>query len=71
MPQGRWGWRAAGSKPWNIGTVVFPEAHLKIFLTADLKERAKRRLAQLGSEGGDIEGIMAEIAAALPPPLPF
>lgn len=31
----------------DIGTVVFPEADLKIFLTASLEERAKRRQAQL------------------------
>ncbi len=28
----------------DMGSVVFPEAHLKIFLTADLIERAQRRL---------------------------
>jgi len=32
----------------DIGTVVFPEANLKIFLTASLEERSRRRLAQLG-----------------------
>jgi cytidylate kinase len=31
----------------DIGTVVFPNAELKIFLTASLDERAKRRLKQL------------------------
>lgn len=30
----------------DIGTVVFPDAVCKIFLTADLKTRAERRLAQ-------------------------
>lgn len=30
----------------DIGTVVFPEADVKFFLTADLKERAERRLAE-------------------------
>jgi cytidylate kinase len=30
----------------DIGTVVFPEAHLKIFLVADPWERARRRLTQ-------------------------
>ncbi|MCS6968809.1 MAG: (d)CMP kinase [Cytophagales bacterium] len=31
----------------DIGTVVFPEAELKLFLTADLEERARRRQAEL------------------------
>ncbi|MCK4609359.1 MAG: (d)CMP kinase [Gammaproteobacteria bacterium] len=31
----------------DMGTVVFPAADLKIFLTASLKERAKRRYQQL------------------------
>ncbi len=33
------------------GTVVFPDAALKIFLTADPAERAKRRLAELEAKG--------------------
>ncbi|HEU5262786.1 MAG TPA: (d)CMP kinase [Gemmatimonadales bacterium] len=32
----------------DIGTVVFPDAPLKIFLTASPEERARRRLAQRG-----------------------
>jgi cytidylate kinase len=35
----------------DIGTVVFPEAPLKIFLSADVKERAHRRLKQDQDEG--------------------
>ena len=35
----------------DIGTVVFPHASLKIFLKADVKERARRRLKQDASEG--------------------
>ena len=31
----------------DIGTVVFPDAELKIFLVADARERAKRRHAEL------------------------
>lgn len=30
----------------DMGTVVFPDADLKVFLTASLRERAKRRLLQ-------------------------
>jgi CMP/dCMP kinase len=35
----------------DIGTVVFPEAPLKIFLKADVKERARRRLNQDREDG--------------------
>jgi cytidylate kinase len=35
------------------GTVVFPEAHCKIFLTASPEERARRRLQQLHEQGTD------------------
>jgi cytidylate kinase len=33
------------------GTVVFPDADIKFYLTADIKERAKRRLADLQAQG--------------------
>ena len=36
----------------DIGTVVFPEAPLKVFLTASPEERARRRLAERGGTGG-------------------
>lgn len=39
----------------DIGTVVFPNADLKIFMTADLKERAKRRQRELKAQGFEIE----------------
>lgn len=35
----------------DIGTVVFPQAPLKIFLKADVEERARRRLKQDAREG--------------------
>ncbi|MGA2630879.1 MAG: (d)CMP kinase [Terriglobia bacterium] len=35
----------------DIGTVVFPDAPLKIFLKADVEERARRRLNQDQQEG--------------------
>lgn len=47
----------------DIGTVVFPEAPLKIFLTAEPDERARRRLTQQG-EAWD-EGRVARESAAL------
>jgi cytidylate kinase len=40
----------------DIGTVVFPKAHLKVFLVADPWERARRRLIQrLGRHPNDDE----------------
>ncbi len=35
----------------DIGTVVFPDAEVKVFLTASLEERARRRYQQLRSRG--------------------
>jgi cytidylate kinase len=35
----------------DIGTVVFPEAQVKVFLTASPQERARRRHAQLQQSG--------------------
>jgi cytidylate kinase len=37
----------------DIGTVVFPDSQLKIFLLADAEERARRRLEQEKREGRD------------------
>jgi len=37
----------------DIGSVVFPNAELKIFLTADVEERAKRRYNELIQKGND------------------
>ena len=38
----------------DIGTVIFPDADIKFFLTADLDARTKRRLVELEAQGGDI-----------------
>lgn len=38
----------------DIGTVVFPDAELKLFLTADLEIRAKRRYLELKDKTKDI-----------------
>ncbi len=46
----------------DIGTVVFPEAPLKIFLTATPDERARRRVAQRG-EALDVELVRRESQA--------
>jgi cytidylate kinase len=40
-------WVAEGR---DIGTVVMPEAEVKVFLTASPEERARRRAAELGSD---------------------
>jgi CMP/dCMP kinase len=47
-------WVAEGR---DIGTVVAPDAELKVFLTANASERAHRRAAQLGA---DIRTVLAE-----------
>jgi len=38
----------------DMGTVIFPGAELKIFLTASLNERARRRYKQLKEKGNDV-----------------
>jgi cytidylate kinase len=43
----------------DIATVVFPDAILKVFLTASPRVRASRRVAQ---SGGDIDEIAEQIA---------
>lgn len=47
----------------DMGTVVFPEAQVKLFLDASAEERAKRRYKQLQSKGisGNFAQILAEI----------
>jgi len=47
----------------DIGSKVFPDAQLKVFLDASVKERAKRRYLQLKEIGieGDLEMIEREI----------
>jgi cytidylate kinase len=38
----------------DIGTVVSPEAPLKVFLTASAEERARRRAEQTGEDAGEV-----------------
>lgn len=49
----------------DTGTVVFPDANLKIYMVADLDERARRRLRQYEAAGEDVsfEAIRDEIEA--------
>jgi cytidylate kinase len=49
-------WVAEGR---DIGTVVAPDAAVKVFLTADPRERARRRAAELGA---DVATVLAEQA---------
>lgn len=48
----------------DIGTVVLPEADLKIFMQADLRERARRRLIQQGVHFGpeELEQAVGDLA---------
>ena len=45
----------------DIGSVVFPQADLKVYLTADDAERAKRRAAEVGRPE-EADAIAADIA---------
>lgn len=47
----------------DMGTVVFPDAYLKVFLVADIEERARRRLLERGVDAPSAEEIRAEAAA--------
>ena len=49
----------------DMGTVVFPDAPLKIFLTASAEERARRRYLQLKAKGDDVSlpRLLEEIRA--------
>jgi CMP/dCMP kinase len=44
----------------DIGTVVSPEAPLKVFLTASAEERARRRAAQTGEDEGAVLAAQRE-----------
>jgi 3-phosphoshikimate 1-carboxyvinyltransferase len=44
----------------DMGTVVFPDAELKVFLTADLEERARRRLRQDTGREPDADSVSRE-----------
>jgi len=47
----------------DMGTVVFPDADAKIFLTASAEERARRRCNQLKEKGLDLafEDVLTDI----------
>ncbi|OHX66060.1 (d)CMP kinase [Flammeovirga pacifica] len=47
----------------DIGTVVFPTAELKVFMTADVEVRAKRRLKEMEDKGEktNLSDVIADI----------
>jgi cytidylate kinase len=45
----------------DIGSVVFPQAQVKIFLDAHPIERAKRRAKELHGEKADVESVAKEM----------
>ena len=47
----------------DMGTVIFPQAQLKVFLTADAACRAERRQSQLAARG--VPAILADLLADL------
>lgn len=49
----------------DMGTVLFPDAPLKVFLTASAEQRAQRRHKQLISKGiaANIDGLLADLRA--------
>ncbi len=49
----------------DMGTVVFPDAPLKIFLTASAEERARRRFVELNERGLNVtlSGLLQDIQA--------
>jgi cytidylate kinase len=44
----------------DMGTVVFPEADVKVFLTADLETRARRRLGEHGGDPAQMDALREE-----------
>jgi cytidylate kinase len=63
-------WQRAAARPpglvadgRDMGTVVFPDASVKIFLTASAEERARRRYKQLRGKGMDanLSSLLSEI----------
>ncbi len=44
----------------DIGSVVFPDADLKLFVTASARVRAERRVAEIGGNVDDVEASIIE-----------
>ena len=54
----------------DIGTVVFPDAELKVFLTADPAERARRRLLEQGVDPGPGATVPRSAVRGIVTPVP-
>lgn len=44
----------------DIGSVVFPDAPLKLYVTASARVRAERRVAEIGGDVGEVEASIIE-----------
>jgi CMP/dCMP kinase len=44
----------------DIGTVVFPDADLKLYITASARTRAERRVGEIGGDVADVEAAINE-----------
>jgi CMP/dCMP kinase len=44
----------------DIGSVVFPDATLKLFVTASPRVRAERRVAEIGGDVSEVEASIIE-----------
>lgn len=44
----------------DIGSVVFPDADLKLFVTASARKRAERRVAEIGGDAAEVEASIIE-----------
>lgn len=47
----------------DMGTVVFPNADLKVYLVADLEERARRRLREVGTQAPSAGELAEQVGA--------
>jgi GTP-binding protein len=45
----------------DIGTVVFPDAPVKVYLTADAETRARRRAQDPEAEGQDLDVVATQL----------
>ncbi len=60
--QRQWGVERGGGviEGRDIGTVVFPDARLKIYVTATPRVRAERRVGEIGGDVDDVESAIVE-----------
>ena len=47
----------------DMGTVVFPDAEVKVYIVADVEERARRRLKELGEPHTDTGEVARQVEA--------